>query len=133
MTIALRTPREDDLSGVVRVLGEWQDDSAPFQLHPGDVGWFGWHGDEVTTAALRVWVRDDRPVAIGLLDGPGLLRLTVARPLVSEMPTRVPPSIARRSAATSSPTTAGGLWQPDRHIDERVASWVVSGERRWLP
>lgn len=56
----------------------WQDDAAPFQLHPGDVGWFGWHGDEVTGAGLCTWSRDDRVVAIGLLDGPGLPRVTVA-------------------------------------------------------
>lgn len=78
MGIRLCTPGATDIDDVVRVLGEWQDDGAAFQLHPGDVGWFGWHGDAITAAALRTWVRDDRLVAIGLLDGPGLLRVTVA-------------------------------------------------------
>lgn len=59
-------------------LREWQDDGAPFQLHPGDVGWFWRSGGEATAAAVRTWSRDGRILAVGLLDGPGLLRLTIA-------------------------------------------------------
>jgi ribosomal protein S18 acetylase RimI-like enzyme len=48
------------------------------QLHPGDVGWFWRFGAEATAAAVRTWSRDGRILAVGLLDGPELLRLTVA-------------------------------------------------------
>lgn len=77
MVISLRTPSVDELGAITREVGEWHTDSTPFQLHPGDIGWFGWRGDEVTAAALRTWWRDGRLVAAGLLDGPGLLRLAV--------------------------------------------------------
>src|SRR4051794_16338047 len=46
------------------------------QLHPGDVGWFWRFGAQRTAAALRTWSRDDRVVALGLLDEPNLLRMT---------------------------------------------------------
>jgi ribosomal protein S18 acetylase RimI-like enzyme len=48
------------------------------QLHPGDVGWFWRFGAEATAAAVRTWTRDGGIVAVGLLDGPGLVRLTIA-------------------------------------------------------
>ncbi|QBF46031.1 GNAT family N-acetyltransferase [Janibacter limosus] len=78
MSILLRTPSAGELAAITEEVGEWHTDSTPFQLHPGDIGWFGWRGDEVTAAALRTWWRDGRLVAAGLLDGPGLLRLAVA-------------------------------------------------------
>lgn len=78
MDVTVDTPPASELTRLVRALGEWQREGAPFQLHPGDLGWFGWHGDDVTAGALRVWRRGHRPVAIGLLDGPGLLRVTTA-------------------------------------------------------
>lgn len=49
-----------------------------YQLHPGDLGWFWRSGAEATAAAVRTWSRDGRILAVGLLDGPGLLRLTIA-------------------------------------------------------
>ena len=48
------------------------------QLHPGDLGWFWRFGAEATAAAVRTWRRDGRILAVGLLDGPRLLRLTIA-------------------------------------------------------
>ncbi|MEU0881097.1 GNAT family N-acetyltransferase [Lentzea sp. NPDC005914] len=65
-------------SEAVGALREWQRDGEPFQLHPGDVGWFWRFGDEALAAALRVWRRDGRVVAVGLLDCADLLRLTIA-------------------------------------------------------
>jgi ribosomal protein S18 acetylase RimI-like enzyme len=47
-------------------------------LHPGDVGWHWRFGAEATAAAVRTWSRDGRMLAVGLLDGPGLLRLAIA-------------------------------------------------------
>ena len=59
-------------------LREWQDEGASVQLHPGDVGWYWRFGAEATAAALRSWTRDGRILAVGLLDGPTLLRLAIA-------------------------------------------------------
>ncbi|HEY3926088.1 MAG TPA: GNAT family N-acetyltransferase [Acidothermaceae bacterium] len=78
MAIVLSTPPVDALSDAVGVLREWQHDGAPFQLHPGDLGWFWRFGAEATAAAVRTWSRDGQLLAIGLLDGPDLLRLTMA-------------------------------------------------------
>ncbi|MFE0648448.1 GNAT family N-acetyltransferase [Streptomyces sp. NPDC059534] len=78
MAIVLGKPGVDGLSGVVDVLREWQCDGAPMQLHPGDLGWFWRFGAEATAAAVRTWTRDEQVLAIGLLDGPELLRLTIA-------------------------------------------------------
>jgi ribosomal protein S18 acetylase RimI-like enzyme len=78
MSVELRTPGVDGLSEAVGVLREWQYDEAPMQLHPGDLGWFWRSGAEATAAAVRTWSRDGRILAVGLLDGPGVLRLTSA-------------------------------------------------------
>lgn len=78
MAIVLGTPGVDGLSEAVDVLQEWQYDGAPMQLHPGDLGWFWRFGAEATAAAVRTWSRDGQILAVGLLDGPKLLRLTIA-------------------------------------------------------
>ncbi|MFI9823594.1 GNAT family N-acetyltransferase [Streptomyces sp. NPDC052013] len=78
MAIALGRPGVDGLGEVVGVLRGWQSDGAPMQLHPGDVGWFWRFGAQATAAAVRTWSRGGRILAVGLLDGPGLLRLAIA-------------------------------------------------------
>ncbi|MGW0206788.1 N-acetyltransferase family protein [Streptomyces sp. NPDC003233] len=78
MAIVLGMPGVDGLSEAVGVLREWQYDGAPMQLHPGDLGWFWRFGAEATAAAVRTWRRDGRILAVGLLDGRDLLRLTTA-------------------------------------------------------
>jgi len=78
MGIVLGKPGVDGLSEAVGVLREWQYDGAPMQLHPGDLGWFWRFGAEATSAAVRTWSRDGQILAVGLLDGPQLLRLTIA-------------------------------------------------------
>ena len=75
VSIVLTKPGVDGLSEAARVLREWQYDGAPMQLHPGDLGWHWRFGAEATAAAVRTWSRDGRILAVGLLDGPGLLRL----------------------------------------------------------
>ncbi len=74
----LGNPGVDGLSEAVGVLREWQYDGALMQLHPGDLGWFWQFGAEATAAAVRTWIRDGQILAVGLLDGPTLLRLTLA-------------------------------------------------------
>ncbi|MFF5212146.1 GNAT family N-acetyltransferase [Streptosporangium sp. NPDC000396] len=78
MTIEMGRPGADGLGDVARVLGEWQYDGAPVQLHPGDVGWFWRFGAERTAEATRTWSRAGEVLAVGLLDGAELLRLAFA-------------------------------------------------------
>ncbi|MDV5149683.1 GNAT family N-acetyltransferase [Streptomyces sp. SBC-4] len=78
MAIVGDKPGVDGLGEALDALREWQDEGAPAQLHPGDLGWFWRSGAEATAAAVRTWSRDGRILAVGLLDGPGLLRLTIA-------------------------------------------------------
>lgn len=78
MSVVLSTPAPGRLTRVVATLRSWQDEAAPVQLHPGDLGWFWRFGTDAVAAAVRVWTRDDEVVAIGFLDGPDALRMTVA-------------------------------------------------------
>ncbi|MDQ2795572.1 MAG: GNAT family N-acetyltransferase [Actinomycetota bacterium] len=78
MAIVLGKPDVDELREVVHALREWQRDGAPMQLHPGDLGWHWRFGAEATAAALRTWHGNGQIVAIGLVDGPELLRLAIA-------------------------------------------------------
>ncbi|HYY12086.1 MAG TPA: GNAT family N-acetyltransferase [Kineosporiaceae bacterium] len=78
MTIELGTPTVDELGTVVRALRDWQGDASPVQLHPGDLGWFWQFGAEATARAVRTWSRDGQVLAVALLDGPDVLRLTTA-------------------------------------------------------
>jgi GNAT superfamily N-acetyltransferase len=78
MVIQMTVPEAAGLADVVAVLRDWQVEGAAMQLHPGDVGWFWRFGARATAAAVRTWSRDGRTVGVGLLDGPGLLRLTIA-------------------------------------------------------
>ena len=66
------------LGAALDALREWQDDAAPFQLHPGDLGWFWRFGASATAEAVRTWGRDEELLAVGLLDGPEVLRLAIA-------------------------------------------------------
>jgi len=78
MAIVLSKPGADGLCDAVGALREWQYDGAPMQLHPGDLGWFWRFGAAATAAAVRTWRREGQIVAVGLLDDPTLLRLTIA-------------------------------------------------------
>lgn len=78
MAIVLDKPGVHRLIEAVGVLREWQHDGAPMQLHPGDLGWHWQFGAAATAAAVRTWSRDGQILAIGLLDGPELVRLTTA-------------------------------------------------------
>ncbi|MGW8945400.1 GNAT family N-acetyltransferase [Streptomyces koyangensis] len=78
MTIALGTPTVDGVREAMAALREWQDDGAPMQLHPGDLGWHYRFGAAETASVIRTWSRAGRIVAVGMLDSPRLLRMTVA-------------------------------------------------------
>jgi ribosomal protein S18 acetylase RimI-like enzyme len=77
MAIEVGTPGTGQLGDVVQVLREWQREGVPVQLHPGDLGWFWRFGEDRTAAATRIWRRGGEIVAIGLLDEPDWLRLSI--------------------------------------------------------
>src|SRR3954466_10217869 len=87
----------------VGALREWQYDGAPKQLHPGDLGWFWRFGAAATAAAVRTWRRDGRILAVGLLDGPGLVRLAIAPAAMRDE------ERARRLAGDVAEPARGGL------------------------
>ncbi|MEU3623291.1 GNAT family N-acetyltransferase [Amycolatopsis coloradensis] len=78
MAIIVEKPGVDGLIEAVDALREWQGEGSPWQLHPGDLGWFWRFGAETAAAAIRIWRRDGRILAVGLQDGADLLRLTTA-------------------------------------------------------
>jgi ribosomal protein S18 acetylase RimI-like enzyme len=102
VTIHVHTPTGPDLRRIVDALRWWQDASLPVQLHPGDVGWFWRFGVDSTAAALRAWTSDEELVAVGLLDGPDLLRVAFAPPA--------------RDDALLADAMAADLSDPDRGV-----------------
>ena len=82
--LRLSSPRSAELESVLAALRSWQSDAHPVPLHPGDLGWHHLRGAEATAAALRLWSRGERPVAVGMLDGPQLVRLALAPDLVGD-------------------------------------------------
>ncbi|GAA1942787.1 GNAT family N-acetyltransferase [Kitasatospora viridis] len=78
MTIVLGTPTAAGVREAMGALREWQDDGAPMQLHAGDIGWNYRFGTAETAAAVRTWSRGGRILAVGMLDSPTVVRMTVA-------------------------------------------------------
>ncbi len=78
MTLVCATPPVDGFGEVVAALARFQRDGLPVQLHPGDLGWYTRCGADAAAAATRTWSRDGQILAVGLLDGPGVLRLAVS-------------------------------------------------------
>ena len=78
------TPDVESLAAVVEEVRGWDVDPDLAPLHVGDLGWNQQFGATALAAALRVWHVDDRLAAVGLLDEPDLLRLTVAPELLRE-------------------------------------------------
>ncbi|KRF34642.1 GNAT family N-acetyltransferase [Nocardioides sp. Soil805] len=74
----LVTPGVESLAVVIEEMRTWAYDPDLAALHVGDLGWNHQFGAQALAAALRVWQVDDRLAAVGLLDEPELLRLTVA-------------------------------------------------------
>jgi GNAT superfamily N-acetyltransferase len=78
VAVTLSTPDVAGLSDVLQALREWQTEASPFQLHPGDLGWFWQFGAQATAAAVRTWRRDGHLLAVGLVDSATVFRLTTA-------------------------------------------------------
>ncbi|MGB3685038.1 MAG: hypothetical protein WA991_04335 [Ornithinimicrobium sp.] len=77
MGTVLNTPRAEELGEVAASLRGWQYDDGPLHLAPGDLGWYSSRGAAATAAAIRTWSRGQKIFAVGLLDGPQLLRMAV--------------------------------------------------------
>ncbi|MFB8229486.1 GNAT family N-acetyltransferase [Cellulosimicrobium sp. NPDC055967] len=118
MVIELETPEVDELGEALDALRTWQDDAAPLQLHPGDVGWFWRFGATATAAAVRTWRRDGRVVAVGLLDGPDLLRLGIAPDLQRD------DELARRLAEDAGRPERGVLGEGGASVEAPVGALV---------
>lgn len=84
MGTTLTTPAPRDLPDLLEVLASWMRPGTALQLHPGDLGWLQAQGADAAAAALRVWRRGTRPVAVGMLDGPDLLRVAVDPDLLDD-------------------------------------------------
>ncbi|NEC63223.1 GNAT family N-acetyltransferase, partial [Streptomyces sp. SID9727] len=127
MTIALGTPDTDGLAAAAEALRSWQAEGAPMQLHPGDLGWYGRHGSRAVAAAVRTWSRAGRILAVGLLDGPGLVRLTTAPDA------RGDEALARRLADDLSDPAHGVLPTGRAAVEAPRDALVreVLGERGW--
>lgn len=127
MSITVRRPEVSGLSGVVDVLGQWQDDATPMQLHPGDVGWFCRNGSEATAAAIRTWSGDDGVLAVGLLDGPTVLRLAIAPHALHDT------DLAHRLAADADDPGSGVLPDGEACVEAPNGAVVLEAltERGW--
>lgn len=127
MEIVVRRPEVDGLSEVLTVLRRWQQDGAPIQLHPGDLGWFWRFGPEATAAAVRTWDHDGQILAVGLLDGPDLLRLALAPDAQRAE------ELARHLAADLSQPERGVLPAGTVYVESPVDALIhdVLGEDGW--
>ncbi|MET3451053.1 GNAT family N-acetyltransferase [Curtobacterium sp. 1544] len=103
MTVAVSTPTVSELGAVVRTLRSWQRDDAVVQLHPGDLGWAWRHGPDAVGRAVRTWEDDGQIVAVGFLDGPSTLRMTVAPERWTD------PDLARALTVDASDPSTGVL------------------------
>ncbi|WP_432745859.1 GNAT family N-acetyltransferase [Streptomyces sp. JH002] len=135
MTIALRTPEPEGLTEVVDALREWQDDGQPIQLHPGDLGWFWRFGARATAAAVRTWSRDGRILAVGLLDGPRLFRLTTAPEVRrdGELARRLADDVARPERGVLGPGTADVEAPMDSPLHDLLAERGWRAGEPWTP
>ncbi|MDF2707384.1 MAG: family N-acetyltransferase, partial [Nonomuraea muscovyensis] len=118
MAIEMGRPGADGLGDVVRVLGEWQDDGWPVQLHPGDVGWFWRFGAERTAEATRTWSRAGEVLAVGMLDGAELLRLAFAPEALRDE------ELARQVVEDVSAPERGVLLEGKVHVEAPMGALV---------
>jgi ribosomal protein S18 acetylase RimI-like enzyme len=116
VSVTVSVPSRDALVEAVRMLGTWQRDDAPVPLHPGDLGWHWRFGADTTAAAVRTWSREGRLLAVGLLDGPRLLRLAIAPEAWEDE------ELARRLVADVEDPAAGVLPPGEVAVEARTGA-----------
>lgn len=124
MSHSLETPGADQLVELAEELARWEQIPWAGQLHPGDLGWHSSIGSERTASDLRVWKNGDHPVALGLLDGPGLIRLAIAPDCVADT------ALAETMADDLENPASLTLEDPVNMVEARGASALQSGLRR---
>ncbi|WP_433168514.1 GNAT family N-acetyltransferase [Kribbella sp. CA-247076] len=118
MAIEMGMPGVDGLGAAVGALREWQYDGARSQLHPGDIGWYWRFGAEKTAASVRTWSRAGEIVAVGLLDEPDLLRMTIAPDL------HIDEELARQVAEDVSAPERGVLIEGKVYVEAPMGALV---------
>jgi len=76
--VTVQTAEVASLTEVVEAVASWQQEDAPVQLHPGDLGWNWSLGARELAAAVRIWRSGEQIVAVGLVDGVGLIRMGIS-------------------------------------------------------
>ncbi|MFD3406923.1 GNAT family N-acetyltransferase [Kribbella sp. NPDC058693] len=135
MAIALSTAGTGELSEVVGVLRDWSRDGLPLQLHPGDLGWFWRFGADATAAATRIWRRDGEIVAVGMLDEPDWLRMSIAPELQRD------DELARRIVEDVSTPATGVLIEGQVAVETPMGALVQDllfkdgwdADKPWVP
>lgn len=113
-------PTVDELPAIIATIAGWQADGMPIQLHPGDLGWAWQTGAPSLADRVRVWRRDGRMLAVGLLDGPTLLRLALAPKADDDE------GLAEDIVADLSTPTAGVLPHGPASVEARFGSALRS-------
>ncbi|WP_369745915.1 GNAT family N-acetyltransferase [Paenarthrobacter sp. AMU7] len=123
----MNMPDASRLAQLGDTLARWQVDGGPVHLHPGDLGWYSRLGPDETASAIRIWADGATPAAIGLLDGPQLLRLAID-------PTRRDDAgLARRIADSIEDPEVGVFASGQATVEARGASALtrILGQRGW--
>jgi GNAT superfamily N-acetyltransferase len=118
MAIELEQPDAEGLGEIVAALRDWQDDAAPIQLHPGDVGWLWRFGSAATAAAIRTWRCDGTLAAVGELDGHELVRLAIAPEAQQD------PALSRQLASDLSDPRRGVLQEGKVYLEAPTGAYV---------
>ncbi|MGW7679808.1 GNAT family N-acetyltransferase [Kribbella sp. NPDC054772] len=135
MAIEMGTAGVGELGDVVEVLRDWTREGVPLQLHPGDLGWFWRFGIEKTAAATRIWRRDGEIVAIGMLDEPDWVRMSIAPDAQRDE------ELAQRIVADVSDPAAGVLLDGKVFVETPMGALVQdllfkdgwNADQPWIP
>lgn len=79
MSVAMQSGTPALLDDVVEAVASWQQEGAPVQVHPGDLGWNWGFGSEALAREVRLWWRGGTILAAGMVDAKdGLIRMAIA-------------------------------------------------------
>jgi ribosomal protein S18 acetylase RimI-like enzyme len=128
MPVTLEPATVASLTEVADAVASWQQDGGPVQLHPGDLGWAWRVGGPELARDVRVWRADGQVVAVGLVDGDGLIRMGVA-PSVDQ-----DEQLASRLLADLSDPARGVLPTGNACVEARAGSALrgLLAARGWL-